>query len=47
MATLFGYAAEGVAAPWADELGQGAAGLGVLLAANPLGVAIGGWWSPG
>jgi Major Facilitator Superfamily len=42
VATLFAYAAEGVAAPWVDELGKGAAGLGVLLAANPLGVAIGG-----
>ncbi|UOY03994.1 MFS transporter [Blastococcus sp. PRF04-17] len=40
--TLFGYASEGVAVPWADELGRGAAGLGVLLAANPLGVTIGG-----
>jgi MFS family permease len=40
--TLFAYAAEGVAAPWADELGQNATALGVLLAANPLGVTVGG-----
>jgi MFS family permease len=42
VATLFAYAAEGVAAPWVDEFGKGATGLGVLLAANPLGVTIGG-----
>ncbi len=40
--TFFGYAWEGVAAPLADELGQGTAALGLLLAANPLGVTIGG-----
>jgi MFS family permease len=40
--TLFALAAEGVAAPWTDELGQNATALGVLLAAHPLGVAIGG-----
>ena len=40
--TLFALAAEGVAAPWTDELGQNATALGVLLAANPLGVTIGG-----
>jgi MFS family permease len=40
--TMFAYAPEGVAVPWADELGQGATGLGLLLAANPLGVTIGG-----
>lgn len=42
LGTLFGYAWEGVAAPLADELGRGTAALGVLLAANPLGVTIGG-----
>lgn len=42
LGTLFGYAWEGVAAPLADELGRDATGLGVLLAANPLGVTIGG-----
>jgi MFS family permease len=42
IATLFGYAAEGVAAPWTDEFGKGATALGVLLAANPLGVCVGG-----
>jgi MFS family permease len=42
VATLFAYAAEGVAAPWVDELGKGATALGVLLAANPLGVTLGG-----
>jgi MFS family permease len=41
-ATLFAYAAEGVAAPWVDEFGKGATALGVLLAANPLGVVVGG-----
>jgi MFS family permease len=41
-ATLFGYASEGIATPWVDELGQGTATVGVLLAANPLGVTIGG-----
>jgi hypothetical protein len=40
--TLFGYAWEGIAPPLADELGRGATALGVLLAANPLGVTIGG-----
>ncbi len=40
--TLFGYAWEGVATPLVDELGEGATGLGILLAANPLGVTIGG-----
>jgi MFS family permease len=40
--TLFGYAWEGIATPLTDELGEGATGLGVLLAANPLGVTIGG-----
>jgi MFS family permease len=42
VATLFGYASEGVAAPLVRELGEGPTALGVLLAANPLGVTIGG-----
>jgi MFS family permease len=42
VATLFAYASEGVAAPLVEELGHGATGVGVLLAANPLGVTIGG-----
>jgi MFS family permease len=41
-ATLFTYAAEGVAAPWVHEFGEGTTALGLLLAANPLGVAVGG-----
>jgi MFS family permease len=41
-ATLFAYASEGVAAPWVDELGKGATALGLLLAANPLGVTVAG-----
>jgi predicted MFS family arabinose efflux permease len=41
-ATLFAYASEGVAAPWVDEFGKGTTALGVLLAANPLGVTVGG-----
>jgi MFS family permease len=42
LGTFFGYAWEGVAAPLAAELGRDATSLGVLLAANPLGVTIGG-----
>ena len=43
VATLFAYASEGVAAPLVEELGQGStASIGILLAANPLGVTIGG-----
>jgi MFS family permease len=42
IATLFTYAPEGVAAPWTDEFGKGATALGLLLAANPLGVTVGG-----
>ncbi|MFD2093234.1 MFS transporter [Blastococcus deserti] len=42
IATLFAYAPEGVAAPWTDEFGKGATELGLLLAANPLGVTVGG-----
>ena len=40
--TLFGYAWEGIATPLIDELGRGTTELGILLAANPLGVMIGG-----
>ncbi|HEV2845115.1 MAG TPA: MFS transporter, partial [Thermoanaerobaculia bacterium] len=41
--TLFAYASEGVAAPLVEELGHGTTwSIGVLLAANPLGVTIGG-----
>jgi MFS transporter len=40
--TLFANAAEGIAAPLTDELGEGAVQIGVLLAANPLGVTVGG-----
>jgi MFS family permease len=42
LGTFFAYAWEGVATPLADELGRGATALGLLLAANPLGVTIGG-----
>jgi len=42
LATMFAYASEGVAAPLVAELGQGTTAIGVLLAANPLGVTIGG-----
>jgi MFS family permease len=42
VATLFAYASEGVAAPLVQELGRGTTAIGVLLAANPLGVTIGG-----
>lgn len=42
LGTFFGYAWEGVAAPLAHELGRDATALGVLLAANPLGVTVGG-----
>jgi MFS family permease len=42
VATLFTYAVEGVAAPWVDEFDRAVSALGVLLAANPLGVVVGG-----
>ena len=42
LGTAFLYAPEGIAAPLVGELGQGATGIGLLLAANPLGVTIGG-----
>jgi Major Facilitator Superfamily len=40
--SMFTFAPEGLAAPFATRLGAGATGVGVLLAANPLGVTIGG-----
>jgi MFS family permease len=40
--TMFAYASEGVAAPLVEELGHRTTAIGVLLAANPLGVTIGG-----
>lgn len=42
IATLFIYAPEGVAAPLVSRLGDSSAGVGLLLAANPLGVTVGG-----
>ncbi|MCA0144043.1 MFS transporter [Blastococcus sp. LR1] len=42
LGTGFLYAPEGIAAPLADELGGGPTAVGVLLAANPLGLTIGG-----
>jgi MFS family permease len=40
--SLFANAPEGVAAPLVEQLGQGPAQVGVLLAANPAGVTVGG-----
>ncbi|MBB3082675.1 MFS transporter [Geodermatophilus sabuli] len=40
--TLFANAPEGIVAPFVDGLGEGATQVGLLLAANPLGVTIGG-----
>jgi MFS family permease len=40
--TLFAYASEGIATPLVEQLGQGTAAVGVLLATNPLGVTLGG-----
>jgi MFS family permease len=40
--TLFAYASEGVAAPLVEVHGHRTTAIGVLLAANPLGVTIGG-----
>jgi len=40
--TLFAYASEGVAAPLVEELGHRTTAIGILLAANPLGVTVGG-----
>lgn len=40
--TLFANGPEGIAAPLVDQLGAGATAVGVLLAANPAGVTVGG-----
>ena len=40
-ASAFAYAWEGLAAPWAHELGGGARTVGLLLGINPLGVIVG------
>lgn len=37
---------EGIAAPYADELGLMAVGVGVLMAADPVGSVLGGWLAP-
>lgn len=37
---------EGIAAPYADGLGAAAAGVGVLMAADPVGSVLGGWLMP-
>lgn len=42
LGTLFAYASEGVAAPLVAELGSRTTAIGILLAANPLGVTLGG-----
>ncbi|HYH25112.1 MAG TPA: MFS transporter [Blastococcus sp.] len=42
LTTGFLYAPEGIAAPLVDEIGRGATAVGLLLAANPLGLTIGG-----
>jgi len=42
VATLFGTAPEGVAAPLVTRLGEGSTQIGLLLAANPAGVTVGG-----
>jgi MFS family permease len=39
---MFANAAEGIAAPFVDEMGGSATAIGLLLAANPLGVTVGG-----
>lgn len=42
LGTMFAFASEGVAAPFVSELGQGTTAVGILLAANPLGITLGG-----
>lgn len=37
---------EGLAAPYADELGLATVGVGVLMAADPVGSVLGGWLAP-
>jgi MFS family permease len=50
VATLFALAPEGLAVPFAKQLGQGSTGVGILLAAVPAGVIVGalvvGRWVP-
>jgi MFS family permease len=41
VASLFALAPEGLAVPFAAQLGQGSTGVGVLLAATPLGITVG------
>jgi MFS family permease len=41
VATLFALAPEGLAVPFAAQLGQGSTGVGILLAATPLGITVG------
>jgi MFS family permease len=41
VATLFALAPEGLAEPFAAQLGQGSTGVGILLAAPPLGITVG------
>jgi MFS family permease len=41
VATLFALAPEGLAVPFAAQLGQGNTGVGILLAATPLGITVG------
>jgi predicted MFS family arabinose efflux permease len=37
---------EGIAAPYADDLGLATVGVGVLMAADPVGSVLGGWLAP-
>jgi MFS family permease len=41
VASAFTYAYEGIAAPWAKQMNGGASGMGMILAAGPLGITIG------
>src|SRR5262249_35553784 len=41
VASAFTYAYEGIAAPWAKQLHGGAGGMGMILAAGPLGITVG------
>ena len=36
---------EGLAAPYASAAGVGSAGVGILMAADPVGSVLGGWWA--
>ena len=52
VATLFALAPEGLAVPFAAQLGQDSTGVGILLAAAPLGIVVGAlvvgrWVAPG